>query len=190
MISFMEILCKDLILRPWFKSDIEELVQIANDKSIYDNLRDAFPFPYTYKDAENWIAFTEKNNNPIRFFAIICNDKLIGSIGIVFKDDIYCKNAEIGYYIGNKYRGKGYITQAIQAILKYIFLNFDIIRIYAEPFANNIASRKVLEKNNFICEAIFKQYVIKNGLIQDSCIYSILKSDYLQNNMLQNDAKF
>ncbi len=185
----MKIVCKDLILRPWQKSDLKELVQIADDKSISDNLRDAFPFPYTYKDAENWIALTEKNNNPILFFAITFNDKLIGSIGIVLKEDIYRKNAEIGYFIGKQYRGKGYITLAIQAILSYIFTNFDIIRVYAEPFATNKASRKVLEKNKFICEAVFKQYVIKNGLIQDSCIYSILKSDYLQYNILQDDSK-
>ena len=60
-------------------------------------------------------------------------------------------------------------------IVDYIFSNFDIERIYAEPYAYNTASRRVLEKNGFTCEAILKRYVIKNNVLLDSCIYSILR---------------
>ncbi len=96
----------------------------------------------------------------------------------MLKDDIYRKNAEIGYYLGEDYSSKGIMTNVVKKIAKYIFENFNIIRIYAEPFAENVASRRVLEKAGFKCEAVLKNYIIKNNKVQDGCIYSILKEEY------------
>lgn len=165
-------------LREWHDADVGQLVIIANSKKISDNLRDGFPHPYRNEDAIKWIEFTKQNNDPVRFFTIDIDGKVTGSIGIMLKDDIYRKNAETGYYIGEEYSGKGIMTNVVKKIAKYIFENFNIIRIYAEPFAENVASRRVLEKAGFKCEIVLKNYIIKNNKVQDGCIYSILKEEY------------
>lgn len=174
----MEIHFEGVVLRPWSIRDAVELAGLANNKNIADNLRDGFPFPYSLKDAKKWLNLILPENIPPRFFAITVDKLLVGSIGIVSKDDIYRKNFEIGYFLGESYWGKGIITRAIKAATSYAFNNFDIVRVYAEPFADNTSSRRALDKAGFILEATFKKNVIKNGIIKDSCIYSVLKEDF------------
>jgi RimJ/RimL family protein N-acetyltransferase len=169
---------KNFKLRPWQDNDAESLAEVANNKKIFDNLRDGFPHPYTLEDAKNWITSTKSVNDPlVKLFAIDIEGKAVGSIGISLKEDVYRMNAEIGYFIGEPYWNRGIITKTIKLLVEYIFATFDVIRIYAEPYSNNIASQRALEKAGFRCEAIFHQNVIKNGEILDSCIYSILKKD-------------
>ncbi len=117
-------------------------------------------------------------NSPPRFFAIIVEGIIVGSIGLVTKSDIYRKNIETGYFLAEEYWGRGIMTRAIIGATSYAFREFDIVRMYAEPFADNAGSRKALEKAGYTLEATFKRYVIKNNIIKDSCIYSVLKEDF------------
>ena len=94
------------------------------------------------------------------------------------RSDIYRKNFEIGYFLSESYWGKGIATKAIKAATSYAFRDFDIVRIYAEPFSDNTGSRRALEKAGFRLEATLKNNVIKNGIIKDSCIYSVLREEY------------
>jgi ribosomal-protein-alanine N-acetyltransferase len=174
----MEIFFERIILRPWSIRDAADLAQIADNKHIADNLRDGLPNPYSTEDARNWLNIILPENFPPRFFAIISDKKIIGSIGIVTKTDIYRKNIEIGYFLSEEYWGRGFITSAIKAATSYAFNNFDIVRVYAEPFADNPGSRRALEKAGFSLEVTFKNNVIKNGIIKDSCIYSVLREDF------------
>lgn len=174
----MEIIFEGIKLRPWSINDAGQLTVIANNKNIYDNLRDAFPYPYFLSDAFNWLNSIIPINDPSKFFAILINNQLIGSIGLVTKEDIYRKNMEIGYFLSEEFWGKGIMTKVIKAATTYTFNKFDIERVYAEPFADNSGSRRALEKAGFTCEVIFKKNVIKNGFIKDSCIYSVLKEDF------------
>jgi ribosomal-protein-alanine N-acetyltransferase len=174
----MEICFEGIILRPWSISDATELALLADNNRIADNLRDGFPFPYSLKDALDWLNIILPENNPPRFFAITIDKQIVGSIGIVSKTDIYRKNFEIGYFISEKFWGKGIATKAIKVATSYAFRDFDIVRIYAEPFSDNIASRRALEKAGFRLEATLKNYVIKNGIIKDSCIYSVLREEF------------
>jgi [ribosomal protein S5]-alanine N-acetyltransferase len=174
----MEIFIDGIVLRPWSISDISQLALLADNKKIADNLRDGFPNPYSVKDAKDWLTIILPENNPPRFFAIIVEKKLVGSIGIVTKTDIYRKNLEIGYFLSEEFWGKGIATRAIKAATSYAFREFDVVRVYAEPFSDNIGSRKALEKAGFNLEATLKHNVIKNGIIKDSCIYSVLREDY------------
>lgn len=174
----MEINFEGILLRPWSAQDAFRLAIICNNKNIADNLRDGFPHPYSLSDAQNWLNATIPLNDPTRFFAIISDGIIAGSIGIVTKEDIYRKNVEIGYFLAEDYWGKGIMTKAIKAATAYAFSTFDIIRVYAEPYADNPGSRRSLEKAGFTCEAIFRKNVIKNGIIKDSCIYSVLKEDF------------
>jgi len=174
----MEIQVGKVCIRPWLDSDATQLADIANNRNIADNLRDTFPFPYTLKDAKQWIAFMRLSNKPPRYFAIEYESWLAGSIGIILKEDIYRKNAEIGYFIAERFQGKGIASTVVKEIVSYIFTEFEILRVYAEPFANNTPSRRVLEKAGFTCEAVLRKYIEKNGELLDSCIYSLLKEDW------------
>ena len=176
----MEIHFDGGLLRPWEITDAEELAVIADNKDIADNLRDMFPNPYSIDDARQWLSSVLEQEGPKRYFAIIVNGKLTGSIGFTPKTDIYRKNAEVGYFIASEFRRMGISTKALKAITAYAFRTFDIIRVYAEPFADNIGSCRVLEKAGFTLEATFKNYVIKNGVIKDSCIYSVLKENFIE----------
>jgi [ribosomal protein S5]-alanine N-acetyltransferase len=174
----MEIFFEGIILRPWAISDASQLALIADNKKVADNLRDGFPFPYSLKDAYDWLNIILPENNPPRFFAITIDNQLVGSIGIVTKSDIYRKNFEIGYFLAEDYWGKGIATRAIKAATSYAFRDFDIVRIYAEPFSDNVGSRRAIEKAGFRLEATLKHNVIKNGIIKDSCIYSVLREEF------------
>jgi len=174
----MEISFEGIVLRPWSISDATELALIADNKKIADNLRDGFPFPYSLQDACNWLDTILPENSPPRFFALTIDKQLVGSIGIVSKSDIYRKNFEIGYFLSEEFWGKGIATKAIKAATSYAFKDFDVVRVYAEPFADNPGSRRALEKAGFTLEATLKRNVIKNGIIKDSCIYSVLKEDF------------
>jgi RimJ/RimL family protein N-acetyltransferase len=174
----MEICFEGIVLRPWSIGDATQLALIADNKNIADNLRDGFPFPYSLDDAKNWLNMILPENYPPRFFAITVDKQLVGSIGIVSKTDIYRKNFEIGYFLAEEHWGKGIATKAIKAATSYAFKDFDVVRIYAEPFADNEGSRKALEKAGFSLEVTLKRNVIKNGIIKDSCIYSVLKEEF------------
>jgi RimJ/RimL family protein N-acetyltransferase len=174
----MEILFEGIILRPWTLNDAADLAVIADNKKIADNLRDGLPFPYTLKDAQDWLNLILPENYPPRFFAITIDKQVVGSIGIVSKTDIYRKNFEVGFFICENFWGRGIMTKAIKAAVSYSFSSFDIERVYAEVFSDNIASRRALEKAGLKHEATLRRNIIKNGIIKDSCIYSILRKEY------------
>jgi [ribosomal protein S5]-alanine N-acetyltransferase len=167
-----------ITIRKWRESDAPVIALHANNRKIFDNLRDGFPSPYSVEDAKRFIANALEENPMWLLLAIDLDGEAIGSIGGTFKEDVYRKNVEIGYFIGEKYWGKGYVKQAINLIVQHIFENFDIERIYAEPYAGNAPSRRALENCGFTCEATLRNYVFKNETLTDSCIYSILRQEY------------
>jgi len=175
----MEILFRDIVLTPWRLEYAARLAEIANNRNIGDNLRDGLPNPYTYEDALTWLNMTIPVNNPPRYFAIFSGGLIAGSIGLLSKDNIYRKNMEIGYFLDEKLWGKGIMTSSVISAVTYAFFEFDIERIYAEVFADNPGSRRALEKAGFTCEALIKKNIIKNDLIKDSCIYSLLKENFI-----------
>src|SRR5215467_11988096 len=129
----------NVVLREWKKSDAAALAKIANSKKIWDNVRDRLPHPYTKRDAKEWLTLVKKQNEPATTFCIEADGELAGSIGITLKEDIFRKTAEIGYFVGEEYWGKGIATEAIQQMVEYTQKEFDVIRIYAEVFEFNKA---------------------------------------------------
>ena len=174
----MEIFFEGIVLRPWAISDVSKLAKIANNKKIAENVHDGFPFPYSVRDAQDWLNIILLKNNPPRFFAIIFDKQLVGNIGIIAKTNIYRKNLEIGFFISEDFWGKGIATRAIKAAASYAFREFNIARVYAEAFSDNTGSRKALEKAGFKLEATLKKSIIKNEVIKDSWIYSVLREEF------------
>lgn len=163
-------------IRQWRPDDAEDLAEILNNKKILDNLRDGLPFPYTADDAKAYIGFINKaDKNKTFAFAVIYCGKLAGSIGIFRQENIHCKTAELGYYIGEKFQNKGIATNAVKKACDFVFGNTDIIRIYAEPFTRNKASCRVLEKCGFKLEGTLRCNAVKNGITEDMNLYALLK---------------
>ena len=163
-------------IRSWRLSDAEKLSALLNNKNILDNLRDGLPFPYTVGDACDYItAMLDADKYTTFAFAIVHSGEVVGSIGVFRQGNIHSRTAEMGYYIGENYWGKGIATEAVKKVCAYVFENSDIMRIYAEPFARNKASCRVLEKAGFVCEGTLKANAVKNGIVEDMKMYAIIK---------------
>lgn len=163
-------------IREWKMSDAGNLAQMLNNQNILNNLRDGLPYPYMEKDAEEYIKAMLSSDKAKTFaFAITVNDKVVGSIGVFRCENIHFRTAEMGYYIGEPYWGKGLGTSAVKQVCSYIFQNTDIIRVFAEPFAYNTASCRVLEKAGFQFEGVLRSNAVKNGKILDMRMYSRIK---------------
>ncbi|MBX9890974.1 MAG: GNAT family N-acetyltransferase [Chitinophagaceae bacterium] len=159
-----------IVLRPWQKEDAQALAAIANNRKVWDNVRDFFPTPYTVLDAEQWLDSIRKTR-PFLNFAILYQGRIAGNIGIVPKEDVYRMSVEIGYFIGEEFWGKGIATEATRLLVEYIEQEFNVVRIYAEVFETNKASMRVLQKNGFYLEGIRRKAVIKNGEIMDDYVW-------------------
>ncbi|MDD4509292.1 MAG: GNAT family protein [Eubacteriaceae bacterium] len=162
--------------RKWKLTDAKNLAVALSNKKILDNLRDGLPFPYTAYDAQAFISTMLSADETDTFaFAIIADGNVIGSIGAFRQSNIHRQTAEMGYYISESYWGKGIMTEVVKKTCKYVFDNSDIIRIYAEPFAYNAASCRVLEKAGFQYEGTLRNNAIKNGKVIDMKLYALLK---------------
>ena len=166
----------DFTLREWRLSDACDLAAALSDKKIFDNLRDGLPYPYTERDAENYInSMLASGKDDVFAFAICIDGKAVGSIGAFRQGNIHYRTAEMGYYLAEEYRGKGIMTEAVKRLCETVFSESDILRIYAEPFAHNAGSRRVLEKAGFKLEGIMKNNAVKNGKIIDMALYALTR---------------
>ena len=161
-------------LRPWELSDLQSLVRHANNPNIARYMTNAFPHPYTEVNGTAFIAFASQQT-PRNIFAITVNEEAVGGIGLHHQSDIYSRNAELGYWIGEDYWGKGIVTEAVRQMVSYGFHTWNIDRIFARPFGSNTASQKVLKKTGFILEAHFKKTIFKNGAYEDEMVFGIRK---------------
>lgn len=165
-------------IRKWELSDAKDLAAALSNKKVQDNLRDGLPYPYTEQDGKEFIsAMLSADENETFAFAITVDNMVLGSIGIFRQGNIHRQTAELGYYIAEEYWGKGIMTEAVKQICEYVFANSDIIRIYAEPFAYNITSCRVLEKVGFQYEGTLRSNAVKNSKVIDMKMYSLLKEE-------------
>jgi RimJ/RimL family protein N-acetyltransferase len=157
-------------LRRWRMQDAQALAAVANNRNIWNQVRDFFPSPYTVGDAMQWIAKTAEEN-PILNFAILADKEVVGGIGCILKEDVYKKNIEVGYFIGEPYWGRGIATEACKLICSYVEEKMDKFRIEAHTFEHNKASMRVLQKNGFYLEAIRQKAIIKNNVLLDEYLW-------------------
>jgi ribosomal-protein-alanine N-acetyltransferase len=170
----MELQARLCIVRSWQYSDRESLVRHANNRNVWINLRDRFPHPYGNYDAERWLAFV-RNRRPETNFAIAVNENAVGGIGFALHEDVHRFTAEIGYWLGEEFWGKGIATAALRAVTDYAFANFDICRLFASVFEWNPASCRVLEKAGYSCEGVMKRSAVKDGKTIDQFLYAITR---------------
>ena len=166
---------KNIQLRSFKKSDLEDLVTHANNTNISKFMTNKFPHPYTKQDGMQFIKHATSTKGNHKIFAIVIDGEVCGGIGLHPQDDVFQYNAELGYWVGEKYWGHGIVTEAIKHMVNYGFTNMKIKRIFARPFSNNPGSKRVLEKAGLNHEATLKATVHKNGEVLDELIYSIHK---------------
>ncbi len=168
----------EFILREWKYEDAGQLAEAANNPNIARNLRNIFPHPYSLEDARQFLnlCISEEEKNQL-FRAIETDGKVVGSISISVKDDVYEKSAELGYWLSEDYWGQGITSRAARMICREAFARFDIIRIFAEPFEYNTGSRRVLEKSGFTYEGTMRNGIYKNGEVHSYCMYSLLRGE-------------
>ena len=167
----MQIACSRCLLRPLVASDAQSLARYANNSEVARNLRDRFPHPYKQSDADEYIAHVAKR--PIQTsFGIVVDNEAIGSITLMLGDDIARRSAEIGYWIGQPFWGRGIATEAVRATTQYAFDMLDLVRVFAVPFATTTGSLRVLEKAGYVREGLIRQSAIKNDVLLDQWMYA------------------
>jgi RimJ/RimL family protein N-acetyltransferase len=160
-------------IRSWRAGDVHSLVEQANNRAIWINLRDAFPHPYTQRDARQFVRRV-RGTRPETTFAIAVDRAAVGAIGFVLRPDVERVSAEIGYWLGEAFWGRGIATDAVVAITRHAIEAHGLTRIYALPFAWNIASSRVLEKAGYMLEARLRRSAIKDGIITDQLQYAFI----------------
>ena len=161
----------ELKVRTWRKSDLDALLRHANNPKIAANLRDQFPYPYTRRDAIDFLNYARDMDIPTSF-AVEYSGEAIGGIGIRVGSDITRLSAEMGYWLSEAYWGRGLMTRAMQAASDWAFDYYKVVRLFATVFPQNVGSMRVLEKAGFEREAVLRRSAVKNGVILDQVLYA------------------
>jgi RimJ/RimL family protein N-acetyltransferase len=165
---------KTCTVRSWDWRDRDALVRHANNRNVSINLRDRFPYPYTLPDARTWLEMVI-GAKPETNFAIDVAGEAVGGIGFTLQHDVDHRSAEIGYWLGEEFWGRGIATEALVAVSEHAFANHDICRLFAHVFDWNPASARVLEKAGYEYEGRLKKSVTKNGQTIDQLMYAMIR---------------
>lgn len=188
-------LANNITVRRHRTTDAPSMAKHANNKRIWDNLRNRMPHPYTEQDAQNWVNVCNTPDNqrasgpwtaehgaqgpPLPGnYAIVVAGEACGSIGLDWNDpsDVYFRNAEIGYWLGEEHWGKGVMGIVVPAFIDWAWRTFGfLIRINGETSTTNIGSRKCLEKAGLVVEGGRKMGSWKNGVAQDEILLGMLR---------------
>ena len=166
-----------LILRPFTRADAPNVQRLAGERAVAATTLN-IPHPYEDTMAESWIAAHEKNwrGGTILTLAITTEgDGLVGAISLKMTREH--NSAELGYWIGVPYWGRGYATEAGRAIVDFGLKDIGLSRIHAHFLAGNLASGRVMEKLGMRREGVLRQHIIKWGERHDVVTYGLLASD-------------
>lgn len=164
------------VVRTWCLSDIPSVARHANNAKIGRNLRDGFPHPYTEADASAFIDHALGLVPPTRFAMTVLGEA-VGSIGFTLHQNVERVSAEMGYWLGEAFWGRGITADAVRALTRHAIASHGLTRVYAVPFDWNPASARVLEKAGYVCEARMRSNVIKEGRVLDSFLYAFTVSE-------------
>lgn len=167
----MRITLEKCIIRPYEPSDAPSIARHANNRDVWINLRDRFPHPYTLEDARAWIELQMRSDEENNWVIEVDGDA-VGGIGLSPCDDVNRRSAEVGFWLGEAYWGRGIMTAAVGALTRYAFDERDFFRVFAEVFEGNRASMRVLEKCGFRREGVLRRSATKDGKVIDQVVYA------------------
>jgi ribosomal-protein-alanine N-acetyltransferase len=168
-----------LVLDAFTPADVAQLVSLANRPEISATTL-AIPHPYTEDDARRFLALVElehRNGSALTFAIRLAEaSRLVGAIGLKDIDDVHA-HAELGYWVGVEWWGKGIATEAARAVLDYAFDCRGLNRVAAHHMVRNPASGAVLEHVGMRREGVLRERVLKEGRFEDVVLYAMLRSD-------------
>lgn len=167
----MEIQTPHCVVRSYRANDASSLALHANNRKIWLNLRDRFPHPFGEADGAAYIADVLTRARPTSF-AIAVDGVAVGGISLRVGTDIERLSAELGYWLGESFWGRGIVSEAVAAITDFGFRELRLVRIFAVPFAHNTASHRVLEKAGYQHEGVLRAAALKDGQILDEHLYA------------------
>jgi ribosomal-protein-alanine N-acetyltransferase len=167
----MRLQTERLVLRRWRLADQEPLVRHANNRNVSINLRDLFPYPYTAEHAREWIARQTVLPDPPQNLVIEHAGEFVGNVGLNPLSDVCRFTAEVGYWLGEDFWGRGFASEALANFTAYVFATFPFERLEAWVFSSNPASQRVLEKAGYEHEATMRRSIFKEGRFLDSHVY-------------------
>lgn len=170
----------DYQIRDWVTDDAGAIARYANNRRVARWLRDRFPSPYTVLDAEVFLGAAAAQESRT-VFAIATEDEAIGGIGLEFGADVHRFSAELGYWLGEPFWGRGIMTEAVGLFTAWAFKTFEVHRLHSAVFAGNHASMRVLEKAGFQREGCLRANVFKSGRILDQVVYARVRDDIIGN---------
>lgn len=175
MIQLPTLKTRRCTLRPWHENDIPLLPPIANTRDISWNTSYNFPYPYNIEQAEAWIHHHQDGTGERTWhFAVLVDKALVGGCGAYRGTDVQSHTAEIGYWLGVKYWGKGLASEMVEALVQYMTTETDVEQLTANVYGWNPASARVLQKTGFTKEGVRKGVVRKWGKQTDLMIFGKL----------------
>ena len=148
-------------------TDAPAIAREADDPAVYAGLRDYFPHPYTVDDALRYVDTVLEKTGPATDFVIEVDGEPAGIMGLFPRGDVLRYNAEIGYWLGQRYWRQGIGTSAVRWTVDYAWRVLEMRRVYAEVFAANVASIGMLRACGFAEEYRLAGVVVKAGVTQD-----------------------
>jgi [ribosomal protein S5]-alanine N-acetyltransferase len=164
------------VVRAWRPDDGPSLARHADNRRIWTQLRDRFPHPYRLRDANAFLA-KACDQDPVTHFAIEVDGEAAGGVGLQLHEDVERVSAEIGYWLGEAHWGRGIVTTALREVTWHALATLGLTRVFALPFATNVASVRVLEKAGFALEGRLRRSAIKEGVVVDQLLYSFTDRD-------------
>jgi ribosomal-protein-alanine N-acetyltransferase len=172
-----------LILRAFTLADAGRVQQLAGAFEVADTTGH-IPHPYPDGAAEDWIGGQDADfeNGDSATFAITLRDTgaLVGAIGLTIHS--HSQRAEMGYWLGVRYWGRGYMTEAAHSVLEFAFETLHLNRVYASYFLRNPASGRVMQKAGMKYEGTLREHFARWEKPEDLIYCGILKSEWNSQN--------
>ncbi|MBE9157390.1 GNAT family N-acetyltransferase [Nodosilinea sp. LEGE 06152] len=168
-----------LVLRPFDLGDVAGVVALAGDRALAENTL-AIPHPYTEADAKSWIGeqpIAYGENKSITYAITQADNTLCGAVGLSLYSAY--NMAELGYWVGRPFWGRGYATEAGAALIAFGFDTLGLNRINAIHFGDNPASGRVMEKLGMAKEGYRRRQTPKWGVYRDVALYGLLREDWM-----------
>ncbi|MDR3405661.1 MAG: GNAT family N-acetyltransferase [Chthoniobacter sp.] len=170
----MQLTLSQSTIRSFRSSDAASLMKHCGIYSVARNMG-AMPHPYTLQHAEEWIGIAS-GGKPESHFAITIDDEVVGGIGLHMGDPErrgVCDHcAEIGYWLGESFWGRGIVSEALVALTEWAFTELGVVRLYAPVFARNAASARILEKAGYAFEGRLHARYFRDGEFIDGLLYA------------------
>lgn len=167
----------DVRLEPWGRRHKEGLLAAADDERIAQYMSNQFPYPYSGRDADEWLAICEGQDPPLSF-TILLDEIVTGGLGAAPRNDVWTGSAEIGWWLSPPYWGRGITTAAVKRYIQYGFEDLELHRVDAGVFVTNPASARVAEKVGMLLEGVAVDGYLKNGELFDCLLYGLARRDW------------